>query len=118
MSLIPVPALADNDLWVLHDDIHALVVNPGDARPVMATHPVHSPDLKLILVTRHHVGSRMRIPSNKRAALFAGNAAFCTHPAVSADLRRPFTCESDNRRMATVPRSTSWASGAHTALSA
>ena len=66
MSLIPVPALADNDLLcLLHDDIHALLVNPGDARPVMAAHPVHSPDLKLILVTRHHVGSSMRVvPKN------------------------------------------------------
>ena len=103
MSLIPVPALADNDLWLLHDDKHALVVNPGDARPVMAAHPMHSPDLKSILVTRHLAGSRMRISSNKRAALSDGNAACCTHPAISPGLRRPFTCESDNRGMANVP---------------
>lgn len=103
MSLIPVLALADNDRWLLHDDRHALALNPGDARAMMAAHPIHKPDLKSILVTRHRAGSRMQIPSNKRAALFDGNAASCTHAAISPDLRRPFTCESDNRCMANVP---------------
>ena len=103
MSLIPVPALADNDLWLLHDDKHAQVVNPGDAGPVRSVHTRHHPGLKSILVTRHHASCRIWISSPKRAAHPDGNAARCTYLAVSADLRRPFTCESDNRGMATVP---------------
>ena len=100
MSLIPVFALANNDRWLLHEYRHALVVNPGDARTTMAVHPAHKPDLNPILVTRHRAGSRMQVPPNKQAAIYDGNAASCTHAAISPDLRRPFTCESDNRGMA------------------
>ena len=100
MFLIPVLALADTDRWLLHEDRHALIVNPGDARTMMPVHPAHKPDLNPILVTRHRADSRMQVPPNKQAAIFDGNAASCTHAAISPDLRRPFTCESDNRGMA------------------
>ena len=104
MSLISVPALVDNYLWLLHNDKHALVMNPGDAKPVIAVRFLLNPDLKLILVTRHHARGRLRIPSKKWVVLSHGIAARCTRPAISADLRRPFTCESDNRGMATAPQ--------------
>jgi hydroxyacylglutathione hydrolase len=35
MKLIPLPAFHDNYLWVLHDGHRALVVDPGDAQPVL-----------------------------------------------------------------------------------
>ncbi len=55
MELIALPAFADNYIWLLHTDRHALVVDPGDSAPVLAWMQAH-PDLQLdtILVTHHH----------------------------------------------------------------
>lgn len=54
MYLIPVPAFADNYLWLLHDGRRALVVDPGDAGPVMQMLARHGLQLASILVTHHH----------------------------------------------------------------
>jgi len=54
MHLIPLPAFTDNYIWMLHDGRSAVVVDPGEAAPVLAA----LADLKLnltgILVTHHH----------------------------------------------------------------
>jgi hydroxyacylglutathione hydrolase len=54
MKLIPLPAFDDNYIWMLHDGQRALVVDPGDAQPVIAA--LQREDLRLqgILVTHHH----------------------------------------------------------------
>jgi hydroxyacylglutathione hydrolase len=54
MTLFPIPAFNDNYIWMLHDEGSALVVDPGDAQPVLAA--LERLDLKLagILVTHHH----------------------------------------------------------------
>ena len=54
LSLIPIPAFADNYLWLLHDGRHALVVDPGDAAPVQRVLAELDLELKVILVTHHH----------------------------------------------------------------
>lgn len=54
MKLIPLPAFQDNYLWVLHDGQRALVVDPGDAKPVMAFLQRDGLQLDAILVTHHH----------------------------------------------------------------
>jgi hydroxyacylglutathione hydrolase len=54
MNLIPLPAFQDNYLWLLHDGQQALVVDPGDARPVADYLREHGLQLKAILVTHHH----------------------------------------------------------------
>lgn len=54
MYLTPIPAFADNYLWVLHDGKHALVVDPGDAGPVLQMLAQQSLQLASILVTHHH----------------------------------------------------------------
>jgi hydroxyacylglutathione hydrolase len=54
MTLIPVPAFQDNYLWVLHDGQQALVVDPGDAQPVLAFLQRTGLQLAAILVTHHH----------------------------------------------------------------
>ena len=55
MKLIALTAFADNYIWLLHTDRHALVVDPGDSAPVLAWLQAH-PGLQLdtILVTHHH----------------------------------------------------------------
>lgn len=54
MYLIPIPAFADNYLWLLHDGKRALVVDPGDAEPVLRALEQHALQLESILVTHHH----------------------------------------------------------------
>jgi hydroxyacylglutathione hydrolase len=54
MKLIPLPAFQDNYLWVLHDGQRALVVDPGDAQPVLAYLQGEGLQLDTILVTHHH----------------------------------------------------------------
>jgi hydroxyacylglutathione hydrolase len=54
MVLIPLPALADNYIWMLHDGHQALVVDPGDAQPVMQALQDQNLQLQAILVTHHH----------------------------------------------------------------
>ena len=54
MYLIPIPAFADNYLWLLHDGKRALIVDPGDAEPVLRTLAQYDLQLESILVTHHH----------------------------------------------------------------
>ena len=54
LKLIPIPAFADNYLWLLHDGSRALVVDPGDAAPVQLFLTTHGLQLESILVTHHH----------------------------------------------------------------
>lgn len=54
MHLIPIPAFADNYIWLIHNGQDALVVDPGDAQPVLDTLQSLGLQLKNILVTHHH----------------------------------------------------------------
>jgi hydroxyacylglutathione hydrolase len=54
MRLIPLPAFQDNYLWFLHDGQRALVVDPGDAQPVLSALQRDGLRLEAILVTHHH----------------------------------------------------------------
>ena len=51
LRVSPVPAFADNYIWVLHDSTHALVVDPGDAAPVQAFLAEHQLTLAGVLIT-------------------------------------------------------------------
>jgi hydroxyacylglutathione hydrolase len=52
--LIPLPAFQDNYLWLLHDGQRAIVVDPGDATPVLACLQQHGLQLAAVLLTHHH----------------------------------------------------------------
>ncbi|NMM04951.1 hydroxyacylglutathione hydrolase C-terminal domain-containing protein [Polaromonas sp.] len=54
MYLIPVPAFADNYLWLLHDGKRALVVDPAEAPPVLRIPAQLGLHPESILVTHHH----------------------------------------------------------------
>ncbi|MDD2846669.1 MAG: hydroxyacylglutathione hydrolase, partial [Rhodoferax sp.] len=54
MNLLPLPAFSDNYLWMLHDAHGAIVVDPGDARPVLEALDRLGVPLQAILVTHHH----------------------------------------------------------------
>ena len=50
----PVPAFADNYLWVIHDNRHAVLVDPGDAQPILDYLAAKHLTLTAILCTHHH----------------------------------------------------------------
>ncbi|WP_430390336.1 hydroxyacylglutathione hydrolase [Dyella sp. 20L07] len=55
MHVVPLPALADNYIWLLHDDDgQTIVVDPGDAAPVEAALKARGLSLRAILLTHHH----------------------------------------------------------------
>jgi hydroxyacylglutathione hydrolase len=54
MNLIALPAFTDNYIWMLHDGREALVVDPGDATPVLDALDALQLSLAAILVTHHH----------------------------------------------------------------
>jgi hydroxyacylglutathione hydrolase len=53
-TISAIPAFRDNYIWAIHDDKNAIIVDPGDAAPVLAF--LHANKLKLvtILITHHH----------------------------------------------------------------
>ncbi|TAK95998.1 MAG: hydroxyacylglutathione hydrolase [Aquabacterium sp.] len=54
MELLALPAFTDNYIWMLHNGQQALVVDPGDAAPVLDTLQQRRLTLTAILVTHHH----------------------------------------------------------------
>jgi hydroxyacylglutathione hydrolase len=63
MKLIALPAFSDNYIWVMHNDSHALVVDPGESAPVVSWLQQNpSIVLDLILVTHHHADHTGGLP--------------------------------------------------------
>lgn len=54
MKLVALPAFTDNYIWMLHDGRRAVVVDPGDAAPVLQALDAGGLRLAAILVTHHH----------------------------------------------------------------
>ena len=49
-----IKAFTDNYIWSISNKEHALVVDPGDAKPVLAFLNEHNLSLEVILITHHH----------------------------------------------------------------
>lgn len=54
MNLIALPAFTDNYIWMVHDGVEAVVIDPGDCAPVLAALDRLKLRLAAILVTHHH----------------------------------------------------------------
>ena len=55
LTLTALPALTDNYIWVLTDDNNrAIVVDPGEAQPVLEAIVTHQWQLDAIILTHHH----------------------------------------------------------------
>jgi len=67
MFLIPIPAFNDNYLWLLHDGRRALIVDPGDAAPVLQALQDNQLQLDSILVTHHHSDHTGGVDALRRA---------------------------------------------------
>ena len=54
LQVWPIPAFDDNYLWCIHDGQSALIVDPGDAEPVLRYLEEKNLTLTGILITHHH----------------------------------------------------------------
>jgi hydroxyacylglutathione hydrolase len=54
LSVLTVPAFKDNYLWLVHDGVHAVAVDPGDGQVILAALAAHRLTLTGILLTHHH----------------------------------------------------------------
>lgn len=96
MRLTPLPAFSDNYLWLLHDGARALVVDPGDAQPVLDALDRLGLTLESILVTHHHmdhIGGVDRLREATGAMVFG--------PA-RENIPKPFKALSDGDRVNTL----------------
>ena len=76
LEIQPIPAFADNYIWLLRRDRHAVVIDPGDATPVLDFLARESLDLDAILITHHHADHIGGV-----AALLGQTAALVYAPA-------------------------------------
>jgi len=53
-NVTPVPFGHDNYIWLIHNDRHAVLVDPGEAMPALAALEKNSLELAAILLTHHH----------------------------------------------------------------
>ena len=73
MTLVPLPANADNYIWMLHDGFRAIGVDPGDDKPASGALARSALQLSAILVTPHraddtdHTGRGPHRPSFLRS---------------------------------------------------
>jgi hydroxyacylglutathione hydrolase len=54
MAIIPIPALADNFIWLIHDGRHAVAVDVGEAEPLLERLDTLKLTLTAVLCTHHH----------------------------------------------------------------
>jgi len=72
-TIIPIPAFRDNYIWLLREGRTAVVVDPGDAAPVLDHLTREGLDLAAILVTHHHndhVGGVAKLVETARVPVF------------------------------------------------
>jgi len=77
LHVVPLPALADNYIWLLHDDEgNAVVVDPGEAAPVESALCARKLTLRAVLLTHHHldhIGGAARLRDDHRVPVYAPN---------------------------------------------
>ena len=54
LTIHPIPAFTDNYIWCIHNNSSAVVVDPGDAQPVLEYVKANGLTLSAVLITHHH----------------------------------------------------------------
>ena len=115
MKLIPLPAFQDNYIWLLHDGQRALVVDPGDAAPVLdclrADRPAAGGDSSHAPPRRPHRRRRRAARGHRRAGVRARRASAspsrCTRLAEGDAHRGARACASRCSTCPATPPATS-----------
>ncbi|WP_458072398.1 hydroxyacylglutathione hydrolase [Rhodanobacter sp. BL-MT-08] len=99
MHLVPLPALADNYIWLMHDDKGmAIVVDPGDAAVVQQALATRHLSLQAILLTHHHpdhIGGVAELCRHHNVPVYApvddriSEATVCVHDGERITLASP-----------------------------
>ncbi len=90
-DITPIPALRDNYIWALHGPRHAVVVDPGEAAPVLAWLKARQLELAAILCTHHHgdhtggIGELREVYNVPVYAPRAEHIPGTTHPLAEGD---------------------------------
>jgi len=54
IKIEPIEAFQDNYIWLIHNDQNCIVIDPGDANPVIEVLKRKNLSLAAILITHHH----------------------------------------------------------------
>ncbi len=76
LNISPIAAFSDNYIWMLHNQQHAVVVDPGDARVVLDTLAQQNLTLSHILITHHHqdhIGGVQHLLQHFNATVYASS---------------------------------------------
>jgi len=95
--LVPLAALSDNYIWLMHRDGHAVVVDPGEAGPVQQAMRQLGLTLDAILLTHHHgdhVGGVLALQAQTGARIYG--PATETLPACDQRLKQGDSISLDN----------------------
>jgi hydroxyacylglutathione hydrolase len=72
-AIIPIPAFSDNYIWILREAGNAVVVDPGDAAPVLDYLDREGLELTAIINTHHHgdhVGGNEALLARRKVPVF------------------------------------------------
>ena len=117
ITIYPIPAFTDNYIWCIHDDTNAIVVDPGDAEPVLAFINAKGLTLSAVLITHHHrdhTGGIAKLATavpelpiigprgnhirgiTKSVAQGDNTKVYCTHEYTQANVNFALAVEPDN----------------------
>jgi hydroxyacylglutathione hydrolase len=92
LHLVPLPALADNYIWMVADDLgNALAVDPSEAAPVEAALAERDWTLRAVLLTHHHndhIGGVQALAARHHLEVYAPDdprIPLATHRVVDGD---------------------------------
>lgn len=91
LQIHPIPAFRDNYIWIIHNTEHAVVIDPGDASPVLDYLQSHKLELHAILITHHHsdhTGGNPTLIARFNVPVYGPkqeNIATVTHPVREGD---------------------------------
>lgn len=63
LAILRIAAFHDNYLWLIHDGVHAAVIDPGDANAINQALEAHGLQLTAILLTHHHADHIGGVPA-------------------------------------------------------